>query len=219
MKFLGRKFPRVFLESERNFFWWRSQTSFWTSSNAHSRMILLMEVLWFQHRNFWMVFTWGKWNPHANKFLLKKCCRNFMELRFFQVALRNRFGRVFARRDQEKLSQTGCICKLFGKGRKTILADELKTSFYQPKKLVTGKFFKLCTLMEVLWFLARILQLLSAKKKVDLHVGRVHREKCFGKSKFLEVVLSFWHILFGLAISNGSKTVHWLNMENLSAGY
>ena len=92
-------------------------------------------------------------------------------------------------------------------GLKTILAWA-ENQLLRTQKLVSAMFFKLFPLGEVLGFLTRNFQLLSAKKLVNIHVTRVQPEKFFKISKSLEVFLSFYRKLFPLAISNSTITVH-----------
>ena len=102
-----------------------------------------------------------------------------------------------------------CICKLFGTRTENDFGLWAENQLLRTQKLVfSAMFFKLFPLGEVLGFLARNFQLLSAKKVVNIHVTRVQPEKCFRISKSLEVFLSFYRKLFPLAISNSTITVH-----------
>ena len=149
-----------------------------------------------------------KWIPHANKFLREKCCRKLLDWRFFQLALKKRFARVFAWRYQENVSQNFMYFSVvWNKDWKRFWLMSWKPAS-TTQKLVLAMFLKLFPLGEVLGFLARNFQLLSAKKVVNIHVTIVQPEKCFRISKSLEIFLSFYRKLFPLAISNSTITVN-----------
>ena len=138
LKFLGKKIPKVFPDSERKSFWRCSQTSFWISSNALFGMTYfgkysLIGVLWLQDRFLWLVFTWVKRTPQTNKFLEEKGCRNIME-RLFSASVKKSVCTCIRKKTPgiifPKFSVFVSCLEQWGR---TILADELKSSFYQPE--------------------------------------------------------------------------------------
>ena len=211
---LGRKFPRVFLDSERNYFWWCSQTSLRTSSNAYFgmtsfRKYLLIEVLWFQDRKFRLVFTWVRRTPHTNKLFEKKSCGKIMEWPFFSTSVKKSLCTcVRMKRPGDCFSKVFVFVSCLEQWGKTIFFDELQAIVYQTESSFPRS-FPICALSERFWvFWLETFSFFQQKKVVNIHVTRVQPEKCFRISKSLEVFLSFYRKLFPLAISTSTITVH-----------
>ena len=117
----------------------------------------------------------------------------------------------------QKFSKFYVFVKCLKKWAKTILAEELKTSVYQPESSFPKCFSNYYFLTVVLWFLARKLHLVSAKKEINLRVSIVHPEKCFGKSKKLEVFWAFTEICFVWQSQIDPEQSTGLYLEKLTA--
>ena len=124
-----------------------------------------MEVLCFQDRIFWLVFTWVKRTPHTNKLFEERGCGKFMDWPFFQLALKNRFARVFAWRDQDNVSQNFFVfVSCLEQWGKTVLADELQTIVYETESSFPRS-FSTCALSKRFWVFWQKLSAAFSKKR------------------------------------------------------